>query len=103
MITITSIVSILLLIIQIIDPFVRKARTIRLDSNEIERFYICGNKKNYSYIIYTIIALINCITHFGGWYLASKTKSVALNFYESCNIDKTFIGKNDKIIITSLI
>ncbi|ORX56618.1 hypothetical protein BCR36DRAFT_164450 [Piromyces finnis] len=91
-VSIIIIIVLLLSLAQIIDPIERKTRIIRLDDIEIERFYVCENKNKYSLIIYGIIAIISFIINLSGWYISKKIKSVALNFYESINIDKPFIG-----------
>ncbi|ORX79595.1 periplasmic binding protein-like II [Anaeromyces robustus] len=71
-------------------PIIRKSKTVKIDSMEIEKFYICGNKEDFSRIIYVILMIIHIIIIITGWYISIKIKTFASNFHGSRNINKIF-------------
>ena len=81
-----ALVSLLLSIGQIFDPVVQQTKTIKIDSNEVEKYYICASKENILDTVYFILILLNAIIVFTGIYITKEIKSVASDFYESTHI-----------------
>ncbi|ORX56615.1 hypothetical protein BCR36DRAFT_280013, partial [Piromyces finnis] len=81
-----ALVSLLLSIGQILDPVVQQTKTIKIDSNEVEKYYICTSKDNITSAVYFILVIIDGIIIFTGIYISKEIKSVASEFYESVHI-----------------
>ncbi|ORX79594.1 hypothetical protein BCR32DRAFT_294346 [Anaeromyces robustus] len=83
---VVAIASMILSVGQIYDPLLTQTKSIKIDSNEIEKYYICSGKENTSTIIYVILLIMNGIIIFSCTYITNKIKTVASDFYESTHV-----------------
>ncbi|OUM63294.1 hypothetical protein PIROE2DRAFT_10193, partial [Piromyces sp. E2] len=81
-----AVVSLLLSVGQIFDPVIQQTKTIKIDSNEVEKYYICASKGNILNSVYFILIILNASVVFTCIYITKKIKSVASDFYESTHI-----------------
>jgi len=74
------------------DPLKRKSKSVKIDSNEIEKFYICRSKKKISSIIYLLLTVIYISIITIGCYLSNKIKNISSKkkFNQSENISRVF-------------
>jgi len=88
----------LLSIEQILDPQIRHTKTLKIDLDETEKYYICRGKGNIPKTISFTIVLINDILIFTSSYFTNEIKPVASNFYESIHITYALYCKNNNFL-----